>query len=188
MQEPRNTLRVLRETLEALKKQDYLKIHQLSSQTIHSASMAGDGDDIAVAVLIYALSKIIQREEYKAHKDWGKLYKLILRTISGAINCLETNKPGCFRAKLELINKSLEKISGKLSKYIKDVFQKARINKASKIYEHGISLETTSKMLGVTMWDLATYAGSKNLGDAPGSRTIGTKTRIKLVEELFDLR
>ena len=79
------------------------------------------------------------------------------------------------RKYLETIRKSIEKISGRLREYIQDVFRKASINKASKIYEHGISMERTSKLLGITMFDLASYAGQKADGITPGTETMNVK-------------
>ena len=71
------------------------------------------------------------------------------------------------------------------AKIVKSVFRKAKVNKASKIYEHGISLEKTAKLLGVTMWELQVYAGQKSIHDAPLTQTMNTKSRIKLAMEMF---
>jgi hypothetical protein len=81
---------------------------------------------------------------------------------------------------------ALKNISGKLNEYIRDVFRKASINKASRIYEHGISMEKTAKLLGITMYELASYAGQrKEISEAPLGKTLGVKERIKLSEEMF---
>ena len=69
--------------------------------------------------------------------------------------------------------------------YIEDVFKKAQINKASKIYEHGISLEKTAKLLGVSMFDLASYTGQA-IADTSEGNTISVKTRIKNAMEMFE--
>ena len=66
MQEKENILRIFKETKEAIEQEDNIKLKELSDQTIHTASMSQDPDNIAVAVIIYSLSKIIEREEY----DW----------------------------------------------------------------------------------------------------------------------
>ena len=69
--------------------------------------------------------------------------------------------------------------------HIGDVFRRAQVNKASRIYEHGISMEKTAKILGITVWELAEYAGRTRIGDVNLSVTMPIKQRIKIAEEIF---
>ena len=66
-----------------------------------------------------------------------------------------------FRKEVASIRNLIQRLSGKLKDYINDVFRKAEINKASRIYEHGISLGKTAQLLGVTQWELVDYMGQK---------------------------
>ena len=68
---------------------------------------------------------------------------------------------------------------------MKDVFTLAKINKASKIYDHGISMEKTAKILGITLWELAEYSGRSQTGNVNLGVTMKLKDRIKLAEEIF---
>jgi hypothetical protein len=87
---------------------------------------------------------------------------------------------------LTKIRKTVSQLSGKLKIYIQDVFRKAEINKASKIYEHGISMEQTASLLGVTLFELASYAGQKpEISDATFNKTVDVKKRIKTAMEMF---
>ena len=72
-----------------------------------------------------------------------------------------------------------------MKKNIQDVFRKASVNKASRIYEHGISMGKTAKLLGITMWELADYAGKTGISDVSESKTLDVKSRIKLAMEMF---
>jgi len=69
--------------------------------------------------------------------------------------------------------------------YIKDVFRKAQINKASRIYEHGISMEKTAKILGISVWELSEYVGKTRIDDINLGITTPIRKRIKLAEEVF---
>jgi hypothetical protein len=80
----------------------------------------------------------------------------------------------------------IENLSGKLKKYIKEVFRNADVSKASRIYEHGISMEQTANLLGVSLYDLAQYAGKTGIPDVPENYTMNTKLRIKLAMGLFE--
>jgi hypothetical protein len=179
MKERENVLRIFEETLVAIKNQDTIKLKDLSNQTIHTASTSQDSDNIAVAVIIYSLSKVIERS--KSKQDYQKFGLL----VQNSLNALKKNDEKSFKKNLELMRKEISGTSGKLKIYIKDVLRKASINKASKIYEHGISMENTAKLLGITMYELASYAGQTDVSDAPESKTLDVKERIKLALDIF---
>ena len=186
MKEVENILRIFEETKLAIKNSDSVKLNELSNQTIHTASISQDSNSVAVAVIIYSLSKIIERKRYQKYSGWNKFYKTIITAIDSSIIALKKNDEEMFKIKLKLIRSSINKLSGKLKKYIKEVFRKAKINKASRIYEHGISMEKTAKLLGITMWELANYSGQTGISDVPLGKTLNVKSRIKLAEEIFE--
>jgi hypothetical protein len=186
MKEVDNVLRILKETKIALQNEDALKLKELSDQTIHTASTTQDADNVSVAVIVYSLSKIIERKKYREYPSWRDFYKSTLDAINGSIISLSKNDEEKLRENLKGIRKAINKLSIKLKNYIKDVFTKAEINKASKIYEHGISLEKTASLLGITMFDLAQYAGQRQeISEAPLTKTMGVKERIKIAEDIF---
>jgi len=183
--EQQHLLRVLKQTKEAVKKEDIVKLKELSNKTIHSASIYQDINSVTIAVIIYSLSKMIERTNYKKYPDWHKFFNNFLKHISNAISALKENNEKKFREELLSIRKDVSSLSGNFKKHIQDVFRKASINKASRIYEHGISMEQTSKLLGITLWELAQYAGQKGISDINLAVTLDVKKRIKLAEELF---
>ncbi len=185
MQEKENVLRILQEARTAVKEDNSIKLKELSNQTIHTASITQDADNIAVAVAVYSLSKIVERREYRNFPGWKDFYKTVMLCIDDSINAIKKNDDKKLKDSLMLIRKSVSKLSGKLKSYIQDVFRKAEINKASKIYEHGISMEKTASLLGITMFELASYAGQKPDGEAPLSKTIEVKSRIKTAMDMF---
>jgi len=186
MQEKENVLRILEETKLALQNDDAFKLKELSNQTIHTSSIAQDSDNIAVAVIVYSLSKIVERSEYKKFESWNNFYKTILNLIDNSISAIKKNQNKRLKENLTNIRSAIAKLSGKLKFYIQDVFRKAEINKASKIYEHGISMEKTANLLGITMFELATYAGQKQESNfVPLGKTLEVRTRIKLTEDMF---
>jgi hypothetical protein len=186
MQEKDNVLRIFEEVKEAIQKNDSIKIKNLSNQTINTASLTHDPDNIAVAVIVYSLSKIIEREGYRKFPGWNNFYKIYINAINKIIIALEKNDEKSVRENLKLIRQAIGKLSGKLKGYIQDIFNKAKINKASKIYEHGISMEKTARLLGITMFELASYAGQTDMSDIPENKTLDVKSRIKLVMRMFE--
>ncbi len=185
MQEKENVLRILKETLNAMEKGDTVTIKSLSNQTINTASLSQDSDNITVAVIVYSLGKILERQQYHEFKGWKEFYNIITNLIKHSIKDLETSRDSEISKDLEILIKEIEKLSGKLKMYIQDVFWKARINKASKIYEHGISMEKTAKLLGITLYELASYAGQARIDDVSLENTMDVRKRIKLAVEMF---
>ena len=185
MQEKENVLRILQEARAAIRDNDSIKLKELSNQTIHTASITQDADNIVVAVVVYSLSKIVERKEYTNFSGWKEFYKMIMLCIDNSINAIKKNDDKKLKDSLMQIRKAVSNLSGRLKSYIQDVFRKAEINKASKIYEHGISMEKTASLLGITMFELANYAGQKLDGEVSLSKTIDIKSRIKTAMEMF---
>ncbi|MDP3986671.1 MAG: hypothetical protein Q8P81_00405 [Nanoarchaeota archaeon] len=185
MQERENVLRIFKETKEAMARGDTAKIQSLSNQTTNTASLTQDPDNVAVAVIVYSLGKIIERVDYKELSGWNKFYGAYVKSIDGIIDSLEKEDDEAFRENIGVIRSAISKLSGKLRERIQEVFRKASINKASRLYEHGISMEKTAKLLGVNLYDLASYAGEKEGSEVPESRTVGVRSRLKLAEDMF---
>lgn len=186
MQEKENVLRILQETKDAIKNNDSIKLKLLSNQTNNTASLTQDPDNIAVAVAVYSISKIIERTEYRTLPGWRDFYKIINSAVDNSIIALKKDDSEKLTNSLISIRNAVSKLSGKLKEYVQDVFRKAQINKASKIYEHGISMEQTANLLGVTLFELATYAGQKpEVAEVSLTRTADVKTRIKTAMGLF---
>jgi predicted RNA-binding protein len=185
IKEKQNILWILKNSKHAVKKEDSIKLKNLSNHTIHTASIEQDPDSITIAVLIYSLSKIIGRKRYTRYKGWPEFYKSYIQSIDNSIKDLQNNDIKKFRKHISDIRKNINKLSGNLKEYIQDVFRKARINKASRIYEHGISMEQTARLLGITLWELAEYAGQTGISDVNLTVTMPIKKRIKIAEDIF---
>jgi hypothetical protein len=185
MQEKENILRILKETREAVKKHDIAILKELSNQTLHSASIYRDTDNIAVAVIVYALSKVIERKKFQNFKSWNRFFNRFMVCINRAITSLENDQENYFRDQLKCVRRDINSLSGSLKSQIQDVFRKAEINKASKMYEHGISMEQTARLLGISIWELAEYAGQSGVSDVNIGITMPEKQRIKIAEDIF---
>ena len=162
-----------------------MQLKDLSNETLHSATIHQDSLNTITAVLVYALSKILQRDHYKHIEGWDKFYKDLLTHWDEAIAALEKNDAEKVILAEGKIRQSLNEISGDLSIYIKDIFRKAGINKAFKLYEHGLTAQSTAELFGVSLWDLATYIGQSTISEANISQTLPEKTRVKYAEDFF---
>ncbi len=185
MHEKGHVISILEETKEAIKNDDIARLKELSNQTIHSASTEQDTDSITIAILIYSLSKIIERKHQYGEKDCKEFCAFAFKEMEKVLKSLKNDGEGAFTQSLGALMEKLTKSSGEFKNNVEDVFRKARINKASKIYEHGISMEQTSKLLGISMYELASYTGQKGSANVPYTKTMSVKDRIKLAMDFF---
>ena len=186
MQEKENILQILEGAKNSIEKGDTGTIKSLSNQTTNTAALTHDPDNIAIAVIVYSISKLLERENYKKLPGWNEFYNTIFKCFDDAINSIKKNDEIKIKESLHSLRNSLIKVSGNLKKHISDIFRKASINKASRIYEHGMSMEKTAKLLGITMFELASYAGQKEqVTETPVIPGVDVKSRIKLAMELF---
>jgi len=183
MEEREHVISVLKETRKALLQKDPVKLRDLSNQTVHSATCFQDAGYALTAVLVYALSKMIERQDYAKIKNWDAAMKRFVSFIELAIAALQNKNDAAFEQHLIRARNSLAGISGNFRKYIEEVLRKAEINKAGKVYEHGLSLGQTAKLLGVTQWELSSYASGRQNDEV--TQTITTKKRAEMAMEFF---
>ena len=184
--ERKNILYILHNTKKALKTDDVMLLKQMSNRTIHSISIYKDPDSVAIAVTIYALSKIVERKKYTTYKEWPAFFSRVTGDIDKAIINLEKKRFKEFHDDLKNIRNTVNALGGHLKLYIQDVFRRAQINKASRIYEHGISRAETARLLDITQWELAEYVGRTGIGDVDISLTMDIKKRLNFTKKLFE--
>jgi len=185
MKEVENVLRILKETRKFIEEDNPFELKALSNQTVHAAAIYQDPDNVIVAVLVYSMAKILGRSNYRSMEGWGEFHSAVIKNLDLTIKSLGKKNLDHARIYLGRIRNSLNKLEGDLRQYIGDVFRKAQINKAFKLYEHGLSSEKTAQLLGVTLWDLASYIGQSSIGDAKIAMSMPINKRVKIAEDIF---
>lgn len=185
MEEAAHVMEVLTRAKQALEREDTKELRNLSDKTIHSASVYQHTDYILVATIIYTLSKIVERRDKLSIKNWSKFLRDVSGLISLAISSLQKGKHLQFIRFLGKTKYYLENSSIGIRSMIDEMLRKASINKASKIYEHGISLAKTAKLLGITPWELSEYIGEKENSQTRLNKTIDAKERVGIAMEFF---
>lgn len=150
----KDIIRVLNKTIDLLQKKDYAGVLKWSDHVIRNASAYQDADSLSIAVLVYALGKVMQRCCEKGEQPPD--LKPGLRSM---LKHMKRGDDNAFRAELKSLIDSVGKYDKKLKMYIQEVITKAKIKKASRIHKHGISIARTSELLGVSQWELQDYVG-----------------------------
>jgi hypothetical protein len=171
-------LSVLKEAVLCIKEDHLQDLSELSNQIIHNASIFQDEDSISIAVVIYATSKILQRDLSGKHKIIAKLVQ--------SRESLQENDFHGYKKSIKELTKIISGMDSRLRLYIIEVINQAEIKKGSKIYDHGISLARAAEMLGISQWDLMTYIGNTQIIDR-SEKVIRSQNRLKYARSLFGL-
>jgi len=182
----KDIINILKSSIIIVEKENIIALEELSNHTIHDASIFQDKDTIKIAVIIYALSKIIKRGE-EGIKNWKKAKTGIVNYIKNAKSCLERGNKKKYKAAIGSLLKDIGGLDDKLKLYIDAVLDKARIVKGSKLYAQGVSIERASDLLGVSQWELMSYVGKTNIVDNYKEEVIPVKKRLNLAKRLFGL-
>lgn len=173
-----DTLKILRRVVKILEKGYYNQLKALSNHTVHNASIFQDKDSISIAVVTYALEKIVDSPSFDL-----AAFKTVFRQ---AAKDLGNGKVEAYRATIGGLFKRIMDTDQKLKLYIDHVIDFALIRKGSKIYDHGISLAQTASLLGISQWELMEHLGTTTVVDS-FQEEVGVKRRLQVARELFNL-
>ena len=178
--ETEHIIQVLKDAKKAILNDDAYKLQVLSDQTIHSASIYQRAEFITIAVLMYSLNKLILRKNKINIQKWPQYVKKFNLEIDKTISFLEERDLEESLRHLEHAKSLLTDLSPSIKQDVQEVIRRACVNKACRIYEHGISLQKTAKLLGVSQWEMAEYVGNRSIFDNPLNKTIDEKKRAQL--------
>ncbi len=176
----KDILEVLTDVIEILRieeEKDVAELRELSNHTIHNASVFQDEDSVSIAILIYSLSKVIERREGIVN------YSVLMKMIREAKRNLNNGKNDSYRKSIKGLFRFISSLDTKLKLYIEQVINQAEIKKGSKLYAHGISLGRASEVLGITQWELMFYIGKTKLTDVKGG--VNVRERLNYARGLF---
>ena len=112
---------------------DINEMKNLSNSIIDNATIFRDEEAIALGVLIYALSKIIERKLSIIK------YPPILSLFKKAKDQLEHYQDKEFKQTLKGLFSVISREDQKLKLYIEEVLRQAQVRKGSKLFEQGLS-------------------------------------------------
>jgi hypothetical protein len=169
---------VLKEVINLIKEEKYDEIKELSNHTIHNASIFQDHDSVSIAVIIYSMSKMIERAEKNPAETAGRFSNL----IRDAVSLLEKSRIDEYETAIKKIFDSISKEDERLGTFIQEIIEQAEIKKGSKLYDHGISIARSAEVLGISQWDLMSYVGKTTITEAA---PVDVKKRIEFARSLF---
>lgn len=169
-------LKIIDRVLSILPAGDFVALRELSNHTVQNASIFQDSDSISIAVVTYALSKILP----KSHLSQKEIYLAFVQMR----HALKSEDVESYHEQIIKLFSIIAEMDGKLQLYIEEVIKYAEIKKGIRMYQHGISMARTAEVLGISEWDLARYVGKSSLNE-PASVIY---EKLNLVRELFGVK
>ncbi|MBU0757401.1 MAG: hypothetical protein KKF44_04995 [Nanoarchaeota archaeon] len=167
---------LLEKSIAALQKGDVFKLRMISDEVIHNASIFQDEDSISTAIIIYSISKLYKDKAIATKNEAKYLDELKL--------ALQKNDYDLFRKKIKVILKKITEGDASAELFIGQIVKQAQISKATKIYDHGISVERVAETLGISMWELMDYIGKTQ--DYRGVHEKNIKEKLMFTRSLFN--
>jgi hypothetical protein len=173
----KDIIHIIDSGIDSLQKRDFSPLKVLSNETVHNASIFHDEASVTIAVIMYAMSKIAFRPRFNLNKGITCLINMKGALISSdaELYTLEQNK---------LLN-YINSIDFRLSNFVEHVLVEAQIKKGWKLYDHGLSIETSADFLGISQWDLMNYLGNTRPLEINDRKT-DIKSRLEFARRLFN--
>lgn len=169
-------MEVLKQGVEAIKQGDSFRVKELSNGVIHNASIFQDEDSLGTAVLMYALSKVMERGRLDVTE--------IVRLLESAKAALDTHNFTNYGIAMRLAIRRISEADSRLRIFVSSVIDQAQLKKGCKLCMHGVSVARASKLLGISRWELMQYMGRTTFHEeAP--ETVRAMDRLALARKVF---
>lgn len=175
----KDILRIITKVNAGLKRGDAVFLSKTSNEINHNSSIFQDEDSIKLAVVVYALSKVIDRSK-------GKVETYFKDCFRKAKQFLKVDDYIAYRKEISKVVKRISELDKGMREYILHIYNQAEIKKGSKLLSNGISLARVSELMGISQWELMNYAGKTNISDTFGSDR-KMNNRLKYARGLFGL-
>ncbi len=172
----KDLLETLKEIKKALTLKDAEELKELSDHTIHCSTLHHEKRAIYIAMITYSLSKIIEKGELqrKHSEELEDFINGMIENFGALIDFLEKRDFAKFENAIKNMLKDISEFDASFGKYVEDVLEFSKIQKGTKIYEHGLSLSSVAEMIGVSKWDLM-----KKIGETKVHEEIKPLTNVK---------
>lgn len=174
-------LATILEAFRALKSHD-LKI--LANDIIEEAALKDNRELAKIAVISYALYKILSKNHFIRNKRWKGTARQIEKEFENAIRAASIGDTEITLSALGRIGEIIEFIDRELSNFAGNIYGKAKMKQASTAYATGLSLSRAAELTGADRKELQMYIGSTRIHDENPGRT-GISKRLKMFKEML---
>ncbi len=139
--------------------------------------MEGDRRKAQMAVVAYALSKLLSKPHFQQSPRWGRYRKTILTLLRRAER---TENPQVIKE----IEEAIRDVDEADGIFVKNIVEKARAKMAMRAYSLGISISLAADLFGTTKEEVYSYVGQTKIHDEDTPR-IGIKERLDALRRVL---
>ena len=171
----------------AMEKRDSEELKELSNHTIHCSSIYQEKNALYIAMITYSISRIIKRNgaQEKHKTEFEDFINSMNNKLGSLIEFLEDRNFDKIDECIKEMFKEISDFDKYFGGYIKDVLDFSRVQKGTKIYEHGLSLSNVAELIGVSKWDLMEKVGEKKELDDKGAPE-NVKERLERLRKIIE--
>ncbi|MBT4539259.1 hypothetical protein HOI26_02535 [Candidatus Woesearchaeota archaeon] len=162
------------------KNKDIIALAALSDRTIEDVAVRKELDLITVTVLIYSMSKVVNKLPEKVLQD-------IIRSLTRARAALQKGDLTKYNRSIKLLYKLVRQGNVAVKEHLQDVMAAARIKKGTRLLEKGLSMGQAAGLMGLSNWDLQHYAGKTTALDSH-DESLPATDRLKTAFKLFGVQ
>ncbi|MBT3408726.1 hypothetical protein HOC99_04645 [Candidatus Woesearchaeota archaeon] len=164
------------------------KLLILSNEMIHDSSIYQKNIILKFSTLIYCIAKMIKEQKNKKSNNLETIFCKYYNNLKLMYTYLKKNNINKFENKIVEIFNLILKNNNKFNIYIQDIINSTTIKKGSKLVDHGISIETVSKMTGLNQWELYNYLGKTNFEIVLDEKIQKTQKRLDHAKKIFNIK
>jgi hypothetical protein len=158
-------------------------IKKIANDSINDATISFDHDMAKIAVIAYALYKMLTKEHFVQNPKWKEVAASITISLQKSTQAALQGKHRSFKRNLKDTIQKIENIDDKLSHFAKNIYEKAKMKQASTAYALGLSLSQAAELTGAAKKELQHYIGETRIHDEEPTTT-GIKKRIIALKEI----
>ncbi len=167
--------------LSAFSSRKFSQLRKIHSEIINEFIKNPKPVLLKLAILSYVLSKLLSKHRfsYINGKEFGKIESLLVSLSDKQISSKE------FEEKLNQLEDVITALEEKDPRYIYNMFTKAKIKVAAKLYAKGMSLGKVSKLTEIPKEEILSYAGKTLMFDRVRDEK-SMKDRVALLKRMIE--
>lgn len=178
-------LAILIKAISAFSSKDSQRLKAVSDEAIRNCAIHQDPHSINLAIIVYSLAKVVERQGMYKKPQWSQFFTLGLDSLKQAERFLEEEKEKQYLKSIQDVLYAVASLESYLRKFITEVITQARIKRGSAIYEQGLSLGRVAELMGISPWELMEYLGQRRVEDTNPLSTMPIDERMKMVRKVF---
>ncbi len=178
---------VLQDAIKSIKSESYTDLHSISDHLVHSMTVYQEQTTLDCSIVIYSLSKIFEKEKYVHHEFMPDFKYRVIDSLKLASQSILKQDMQSYRQAMNQLKNIIKKFDQKMHLFEKPILEFARIQKASKLIEHGLSAGRVAEYVGIPEWELTRYVGHTAAPEISPAEPTSNKSRVELVKRLFKI-